>query len=668
MKQKFKLLALPFVGAIMLNSTLAQVTGSGTSAYIPKWNGTTSLTNSQIRDDGTSVGIGIAPGSNKLEVNGDVNISSGTLKFSGATVIKAGGSSKDFFGESAGNYITSGLNNAYYGYSAGWQNTTGSSNTCIGQWANGYNTSGSDNTITGFKAGYYSGSGSANTICGKEAGYGVYNASPYSYNNNSFFGYRAGYSVTTGSDNVFAGHSAGYSITTGYNNINIGFKAGYTGTTASHNVFVGYYSGYSNTTGNGNIAVGKGALQNNTTADQNTAVGYEAMMDNTTSLYNTAVGYRAMENTTGQSNTGLGRYALNGNTSGYSNTGTGMNALNGNTTGYNNTAIGYTAGSNNTTGYNNTCVGYNANVSSGALNNATAIGTGASATATNMMYFGNVNAVLYSNTGVLNASDGRFKENVTENVKGLEFIKKLRPVTYNMNTSMLDDFLIQNMPDSIKSLHKQGMDFTASTAVIHSGFIAQELEQAAQEVGFNSSIVHAPDNESSHYAVNYAEIVVPLVKAVQELSSENDNLKEENNIQDSINTSLQQQLNDLKALISACCTAQSTKSMMQESVVDGLVSHSKDVELSSKNIIVLDQNVPNPFADQTVINYYLPDNSNRAQILFLDQSGKLIKVVDLTEKGQGQLNVFANDLSNGIYTYSLIVDGKTMETKKMVKQ
>ena len=93
-----------------------------------------------------------------------------------------------------------------------------------------------------------------------------------------------------------------------------------------------------------------------------------------------------------------------------------------------------------------------------------------------------------------------------------------------------------------------------------------------------------------------------------------------------------------------------------------------DVQLSTKNIIVLNQNVPNPFAEQTTITYYLPDNVNRAQMLFFDQSGKIIKSVELKEKGQGQLNVFANDLTNAIYTYSLIVDGVSIETKKMVKQ
>jgi len=92
-----------------------------------------------------------------------------------------------------------------------------------------------------------------------------------------------------------------------------------------------------------------------------------------------------------------------------------------------------------------------------------------------------------------------------------------------------------------------------------------------------------------------------------------------------------------------------------------------DVKLRDVQSVVLEQNVPNPFAEQTTISYYLPDYVTKAQIIFLEQSGKLIKAVDLTEKGKGTLNVFANDLTSGVYSYSLIVDGQTIETKKMVK-
>ena len=50
-----------------------------------------------------------------------------------------------------------------------------------------------------------------------------------------------------------------------------------------------------------------------------------------------------------------------------------------------------------------------------------------------------------------------------------------------------------------------------------------------------------------------------------------------------------------------------------------------------------------------------------------DYSGKVLRIVDIKEKGPGQLHVFAPNLSNGTYIYSLIIDGKVVETKKMVK-
>ncbi|MDF2435825.1 MAG: hypothetical protein K0Q95_201 [Bacteroidota bacterium] len=107
----------------------------------------------------------------------------------------------------------------------------------------------------------------------------------------------------------------------------------------------------------------------------------------------------------------------------------------------------------------------------------------------------------------------------------------------------------------MKAQHKAGLDFASSSAIIHSGFIAQEVELAAQETGFVSSIVHHPANENDAYAVAYGEIVVPLVKAVQELSRNNDSLKSKIANNDSINDFLKDEINDLKDLINGCCAS-----------------------------------------------------------------------------------------------------------------
>ena len=69
-----------------------------------------------------------------------------------------------------------------------------------------------------------------------------------------------------------------------------------------------------------------------------------------------------------------------------------------------------------------------------------------------------------------------------------------------------------------------------------------------------------------------------------------------------------------------------------------------------------------------MIGYNLPETVKRAQILFYDAQGKLIQTVELTARGAGQLTVFADDLSSGVYTYALVANGAVVDTKKMVKQ
>lgn len=48
--------------------------------------------------------------------------------------------------------------------------------------------------------------------------------------------------------------------------------------------------------------------------------------------------------------------------------------------------------------------------------------------------------------------------------------------------------------------------------------------------------------------------------------------------------------------------------------------------------------------------------------------GKLIKTVDIRERGLGSITVFGSDLSSGTYMYTLVADGVNVATKKMVKE
>jgi len=191
----------------------------------------------------------------------------------------------------------------------------------------------------------------------------------------------------------------------------------------------------------------------------------------------------------------------------------GSNSLYSDTSGIDNTAVGYQSLYTNVTGGNNTAVGYGADVSTGNLSNAMALGNGAIVNASNNVVIGNTSVTTiggYANW--TNPSDGRFKTNIQENVPGLDFILRLRPVTYNFEARKFERFL--GKQDSV--LQKQAMSYDIAERQVRTGFVAQEVEKAAIEAGYDFSGIHKPTNDKDNYSLAYAEFTVPLVKAVQE--------------------------------------------------------------------------------------------------------------------------------------------------------
>jgi trimeric autotransporter adhesin len=248
----------------------------------------------------------------------------------------------------------------------------------------------------------------------------------------------------------------------------------------------------------------------------NVSFGVQSLNANTSGLLNTAIGFNSLrDNITGQVNTAIGGDALVLNTGGIENTALGISALSKNTNGFFNTAVGSSALSVNTTGSFNTAIGRTANVSIGNLSNATAIGFGAVVNASNKIRLGNTAVnVIEGQVPFSTPSDGRFKFNIKENVSGLDFIMQLRPVTYNFKTSAFDNFL--NKSNNTKASDAISINYSSSEKIIHTGFIAQEVEQAANKVGFKFDGLISPTNENETYSLSYAQFVVPLVKAIQE--------------------------------------------------------------------------------------------------------------------------------------------------------
>jgi hypothetical protein len=392
---------------------------------------------------------------------------------------------------------TYGVTNAALGYSALRTNTIGSYNTAIGYEALRQNQIGDDNTSVGYQALYWN-TASYNTAIG---------TSCLAFN-------------TTGTNNTAIGMNALYSNTTGHENTAIGRDALSLNTTGQENTSVGYQALVSNSNGWKNTALGTYALAYCTTADNNTAAGYKALYLNTTGDNNVAIGNSAMGlGGQGDYNVAVGLNALI-SSYGNSNTMVGAEAGYSNTSGHDNTAIGRDALHNIQAGSFNVGIGSSAGYYLGNFNNTVSIGYNVIAPfSDNTIHIGN-NSISWNGGNVTwsTYSDARVKKNINEDVKGLDFIKRLRPVTYyrdiDMQTELTGDLPLEDFPSKY-DIEK----------IKFSGFLAQEVEQAANASGYEFSGITAPGNEHELYTLSYETFVVPLVKAVQEQQAIIDELK-----------------------------------------------------------------------------------------------------------------------------------------------
>ena len=410
-----------------------------------------------------------------------------------------------------------------------------------------------DQSISGLTVGKGGGAVSTNTAVGASA-----LAANTTGANNTSLGYQALQTNSTGNYFTAVGSLALANATGGYLTA-VGYKAGYSSTSASDLTAVGYFALQANTTGNENTGLGVQALQTNTTGSNNTAVGVQTLNNNTTASNNTAVGYQAgYSGTTAYSNVFVGRQA------GYSQSVNPYSTFVGDQAGYNSTAaantfIGAGAGQAVTSGAKNTILGgfsgnqggldirtasnyivlsdgdgnprgyfndvgrffvtgsvNNDNVTYIVNSNATpsGLGIGFSGAAPNnttqyAIQFGDTSSYrfrVWSNGNVVNSnnsygsiSDVKLKENIVDATPKLNKLMDVKVRNYNL------------IGETTKQI----------------GVVAQELETI-----FPSMIDVSPDLDeegndlgTTTKSVKYSVFVPMLIKAIQELKAEVDELK-----------------------------------------------------------------------------------------------------------------------------------------------
>ncbi|WP_018615456.1 tail fiber domain-containing protein [Segetibacter koreensis] len=227
-------------------------------------------------------------------------------------------------------------------------------------------------------------------------------------------------------------------------------------------------------------------------------------------------------------------------------------------------------------------------------------------------------------------SDRKLKKGITPLKNSLQQLMKLKPSSYQFNTTGIEKM-------GLSSGNQMGLIADEVRQVFPE--LVQEAVKPA-EYSENETLI---SSEEKFEGVNYEGLIPVLIASVQEQQKTIADLKSQNE-------ELKVRLTKLEQSIT-----------LNDDKVPG-----KTVTSVSLNSVMLEQNNPNPFNENTVINYYLPQQSANAVLNITDLSGRIIKSIPITQKGKGQIILKAGQLQAGTYQYSLSMGGKLLVTKQMM--
>ncbi len=593
--------------------------------------------------------------------------------------ITTGADNNAFFGYSAGYGITTGASNSFFGFNAGIANTTGSNNVNIGYQAGYGITTGHENLNLGTSAGVTNSTANDNICIGYEAGY------TNTGGGNQFEGIEAGYHNSTAYNNFFDGYESGWTNSTGINNHFLGFESGWSNT-ASYNQFDGYQAGYANSSGTPNLFIGYQAGTANTTGSNNFCIGYQSGYGNTEASNNMFIGYQSgyqtgnNNNTTAADNTFTGYQSGYTNLSGANNSYYGYQAGNASSTGNNNTCVGTIAGLSLTgsddtyigykTGFSdggsagqNTIIGSKSDVGSSFITNSAAIGYNVTVSSNNEMVFGNSSVTKWGygrNVAAGNAVEiqcGAGYEALA-NGGGWSYVSDKR---MKENFQQIDENMILQ---KVINLPITEWSYIADSGHIrHIGPMAQDFHLAFH---MDNDSLHIPEAAAGNIAL---VAIKALDKQMQDIRQKNTDLTRQNQVMQERNAELQNTINELQNQFNAVLTEVEQLKTIQAQCCGSMGANSQTGSNSNAmdaNQPSLGQNVPNPFSQNTIISYYLPINMPNAVITIRSMTGTALQTYKISSSGHGQISVSQGTLAPATYEYDMIVNGKIIDSKKMI--
>jgi hypothetical protein len=229
---------------------------------------------------------------------------------------------------------------------------------------------------------------------------------------------------------------------------------------------------------------------------------------------------------------------------------------------------------------------------------------------------------LNRNTASLNESKG--------SVSTLDKLLTMNVIEYNIKSNLKNNRKSdagQNTTEADTEAYKELLREEQEMASRrHFGIDAEELKRIYPDLVL--------EGQDGNLAVNYVELVPILIRSIQELKAELDEVK----------------------------GGTSSRRARSLSIED---EKSTDILSPTLQGCVLYQNNPNPFKEQTVIRFKLANNVQNASICIFDMAGKMLKKIPISSE-MDNVSVGGYELGEGMFLYSLIANGQVIATKRMV--
>jgi len=194
--------------------------------------------------------------------------------------------------------------------------------------------------------------------------------------------------------------------------------------------------------------------------------------------------------------------------------------------------------------------------------------------------------------------------------------------------------------DQLLSLTANTLTLEDGGSVDLSGYLDNTDNQTLGNFIFNNNILGIALQNGGSVQVNLTPLIAPLQNDLADAQVEIDNL----------NTLMADVLARLEAIEACAC--------------DGTLGVN-NFNLKPEQP-TLYQNIPNPFDNSTSIEYYIPFTYKTANIVVSATSGRIMENRKITKMGEGSISVNKARMQSAVYFYTLYVDGKRIDTKRMV--